>query len=139
MTSDDLQRRRPGFSLVEVLIALMVLAAGIVVVMSTFTAATLGVQKARNGRIAADAGSSLIDQMRAAGINSLNYANFPADFQIPAPGNPSTQVGTGHLVITPVYEGQQMPVYFEITVTTRVTGTRGTSANAKLVTYIAPR
>ena len=128
-----------GFSLLEVLIGLVLLAGGIAVMASMFATAILGMAKARNNQIAANAAASLVDRMRQVGINSLNYDNFPATFAVTDPNNPSKQVGTGQLTITPVMDGKAMPVYFVIEVTTTVTGTKGTSARTKLVTYIAPR
>jgi len=115
------------------------LAGGIALMASMFTTAILGLAKARNNQIAANAAASLVDRMRQVGINSLNYDNFPATFAVNDPNSPTKKVGTGQLTITPVTAGQAVPVYFVIEVTTTVTGTKGTSARAKLVTYIAPR
>ncbi len=133
------RRASRGFSLLEVLIGLVLLAGGIALMASMFTTAILGLAKARNNQIAANAAASLVDRMRQVGINSLNYDNFPATFAVNDPNSPTKKVGTGQLTITPVTAGQAVPVYFVIEVTTTVTGTKATSGRTKLVTYIAPR
>ena len=130
---------RRGFSLLEAIIGLVLLAGGIVVLASMFSASTLAVEKSKNNQIAADAAGGLVERMREVGINSLNYTNFPATFNVYDPADPTKQVGTGTLTITPVMLGQSQPVYFEISIATTVTGTRGMRGDARVVTYIAPR
>jgi len=134
------RRRGRGFSLVEALVALLLLAGGVALLASMFSAANLALVKARNSQIAADAAAGLIEQMRRVGAGSLNYSNFPQNFNVYAPDDPTKIIGDGQLTITPVYYGgNPQPIYYEVTVRTTVIGTRGTRGTAQVVTYIAPR
>ncbi len=118
---------------------MLLLAGGVALLASMFTAGTLALKKATNGQIAADRAARLIEEMRRVGMQSLNYTVFPATFDVYDPGDPSKRIGTGNLTITPVYEGQVVPMYFQVTVKVTITGTRGTGAEAEVVSFIAPR
>jgi prepilin-type N-terminal cleavage/methylation domain-containing protein len=72
------QRAQRGFTLIECLVAIVILGLGIVGVVGCFTAALLSNQKASNIQLATSLAQSVIENMRSYGFGSITYDNFPA-------------------------------------------------------------
>jgi len=129
-----------GFSIVEMLVALVILVFGIATMAALFASGVLAMQKAHNIQLATDAAQERIEQMRRVSLSSLNSTNFPPTFTISDPdtGEP---VGSGTLTITPQETGSSPPIeqWFLVEVTTRVGFTKATQGSVRLVTYITPR
>lgn len=77
------KRRAPGgFTLVEVLVALVVLAIGILSVVQLLVPGLRTITKAKYERIAANKADEILQEMKKRGFSSITTANFPADFTV---------------------------------------------------------
>ena len=70
------KRRREGFSLLEVLVALGIMVIGIVAVMQLFPTSLLQARMAAERTIAAELANSMMSQIRASGATALFYGNM---------------------------------------------------------------
>ena len=70
------KRRREGFTLLEVLVALGIMVVGIVAVMQLFPTSLLQARKAAELTIAAQLANSKMSLMRASGATALFYGNM---------------------------------------------------------------
>lgn len=88
--------RNGGFTLVEVLAAVLLLSIAILAIMSANTAARQAQQRAVGLSIGRNIAQSIVDQLRAAPIDNIKTATFPAsDSSLPA-GNSIAVSVTGY-------------------------------------------
>ena len=77
--------RSGGFTLVEVLAAVLLLSIALLAIMSANTAARYAQQRAVNQSAARNVAQSIIDQLRAAPIDSISTKTFPtSDSALPS-------------------------------------------------------
>jgi len=69
---------RRGFTLIECLVAIVILGIGIVGIVGCFTAALLSNQKAEEIQQATAFAQDTIEDMRSRGFGSVTYSEFPA-------------------------------------------------------------
>ena len=81
------RRAQRGFTLIECLVAILILALGIVGIVGCFTAALLSNQKASNLQLATSLAQGIIENMRSYGFGSITYDNFPASINKDTTGN----------------------------------------------------
>jgi type IV pilus modification protein PilV len=71
-------RRSTGFTLIEILVSLVILAIGLVGVIGCLTAALVSNQKASHVQLATAIAQDTIEDMRSRGFGSITYGEFPA-------------------------------------------------------------
>lgn len=134
-----MRRRRSGFTLIEVLIAIVLLAAGLVAVSAAFLSALVSNQKAENLRIANDAVEKKMEAVRAAPFSALNNSQFPSPFDIYDPKStalPPLKIGSGTIKFSGWPAGSSTPGLLKVEVTGQVGGTRATQASSRAETVI---
>lgn len=76
-------RRANGFSLIELLVTIVIIAIGLLGVATMFLYGMTSRLYAQYSVIATDAADQKLEQVRSAGYNSINSANFPSPFPVP--------------------------------------------------------
>lgn len=75
-------RQRDGFSLIELLVTIVVLAIGLFGVTTMFLYGMSSRQYSQYSVIGTDAADQKLEQMRSAGYNAISSANFPSPFPV---------------------------------------------------------
>ena len=128
---------RKGFSLIEAMIALMVMMVVFTGIVRMFTAAQLCNRKARNLRLAAYSAQQVVERARVTSFDQITAANFPSPFDIRDPSDPNRVVGQGQISIEPYPTGNPGTNPKIVVVSTKVGYTRRLTANTTFRTVIA--
>lgn len=128
---------RRGFSLIEAMIALVVMMVVLAGIVRMFTAAQLCNRKARNLRLAAYCAQQVIERARVTSFDQITAANFPSPFDIKDPLDANRVVGQGQVSIQPYPTGSPGTNPKIVVVSTKVGYTRRLTANATFRTVIA--
>jgi len=128
-----MSRRTRGFTLIEAMVAIVLLVVGILAVAQAFTASIFANQKAKNLTIAQNAITLRFEQMRNTGFDLLQ-SKFPGNFSVTDPDRPGKVVGTGQVTMQRL--GQFMRV-MKVTISVTVGSVRGSMASLTSISYIA--
>lgn len=106
-----------GFTLIECLVSIVILALGLTGVAGCLTAAMLANQKASRIQIATATVQDTIEDMRSAGFGSITYDAYPAESDIQSLPN-----GHRSIEIVDSYDGDDRLKHIDVTVTWRSSG-----------------
>ncbi len=120
-----------GFSLIELIVTIVILAIGIVGVLTMFLCAYQSQLNAHYTMLATAAAVEKLEEMRSAGYNGINSVTFASPFALPdLPG------GVGTIAYTPFPEATSDNLY-RITVQVQWQGGRNIQGNTSVSSLVA--
>jgi prepilin-type N-terminal cleavage/methylation domain-containing protein len=125
-------RGKRGFTLIECLVATLILSLGLVGVIGCLTVALLGNQKASQTQLATAVAQSTIEDMRSRGFGSITAEEFPES--APVEG---LHEGTRRIAITEDYRGNPRLKHVQVEVSWR--GMNGAAARVELESVVGNR
>lgn len=127
--------RVKGFTIIEAMIAMVVLMIGILAVAKMFTASILVRQKGTNLAIAENVITARFEQMRKTRFELLQ-SQFAGTFNVTDPAVPTRVVGTGQTTMTQLGTTARL---MKVTINVNIAKVRGPQTSLKSTTYIAER
>jgi len=124
-----------GFTLIEAMIAMVLLLVGILAVSRLFTAAVFARQKAQNLTIAQNVITAKFEDMRQTRFDLLQ-SRFPSPFYVTDPAVPTRNIGTGTITMTPAGTTNRVMV---VTIQVEIGRVISSRTILKSTTYIAER
>lgn len=139
-----MKRRTRGFSLIEAVIAMVVLVVGILAVAQVFMTAVFARQKGGNLAIAEDRITGIFEKWRGIRLDRLDGEEIKLDmedgqedgkFPVTDPANPDRNVGTGQVTMEELAVERLM----KVTIAVEVGKVRGPQTTVTSTTYFVKR
>ena len=127
--------RSRGFTIIEAMLAMVILLVGILAVAKVFTAAVLVRQKGTNLAIAENVITAKFEEMRRTNYDLLR-PRFEGAFDVTDPASPTRVIGTGQVTMT---ELGTVARVMKVTISVEAGRVRGPRTGLKSATYVAER
>lgn len=124
-----------GFTIIEAMLAMVILLIGILAIAKIFTAAVLVRQKGTNLAIAENVITAKFEEMRRTNFDLLR-PRFEGTFNVTDPASPTRVIGTGWVTMQTLGTVARV---MKVTISVELGRVRSTGTGLKSITYIAER